>query len=140
MTKQKEWTKKYLLKNGSNSSYLNSRFSRINLRHSNGKGYAWTWLIFKHMSQTKKHSVIESLTNIIVGLITSFVIQLFLYPLLNIPVTIKQNIIITIVFFIVSFIRGYVIRRFFNTFVKWNTILFIANQNPIQTNFIIGMS
>jgi hypothetical protein len=70
------------------------------------------------MSQTKKHSVIESLTNIIVGLITSFVIQLFLYPLLNIPVTIKQNIIITIVFFIVSFIRGYVIRRFFNTFVK----------------------
>jgi len=68
--------------------------------------------------QTKKHSALESFTNIIVGLITSFVIQLFLYPLLNIPVTINQNIIITFVFFIVSFVRGYVIRRIFN---KLNT-------------------
>ena len=68
--------------------------------------------------QTKKHSALETLTNIIVGLITSFVIQLFLYPLLNIPVTIDQNIIITVVFFIVSFVRGYVIRRIFN---KLNT-------------------
>jgi hypothetical protein len=64
--------------------------------------------------QTKKHSALESLINIIVGLITSFVIQLYLYPLLNIPVTINQNIIITFVFFIVSFVRGYVIRRIFN--------------------------
>ena len=68
------------------------------------------------MSQSKKHSAIEALINIIVGLITSFVIQLFLYPLLNIPVTINQNIIITFVFFIVSFVCGYVIRRIFNKF------------------------
>jgi hypothetical protein len=66
------------------------------------------------MSQSKKLSLIETTTNIIVGLITSFLIQLIIYPLLNIPVTINQNIIITIVFFIVSFIRGYVIRRIFN--------------------------
>jgi len=64
--------------------------------------------------QTKKQSVIESLTNIIVGLLTSFLIQLIIYPFLNIPVSINQNIIITIVFFIVSFIRGYLIRRYFN--------------------------
>ena len=68
--------------------------------------------------QTKKQSVIESLTNIIVGLITSFIIQLVIYPLLGIPVTINQNIIITIVFFIVSFLRGYLIRRFFNSIHK----------------------
>ena len=68
--------------------------------------------------QTKKQSVIESLTNIIVGLITSFIIQLVIYPLLGIPVTINQNIIITIVFFIVSFVRGYLIRRFFNVIHK----------------------
>ena len=66
------------------------------------------------LMQTKKQSVIESLTNIIVGLLTSFLIQLIIYPLLNIPVSINQNIIITIVFFIVSFIRGYLIRRYFN--------------------------
>lgn len=64
--------------------------------------------------QSKKHSAFESITNVVVGLILSFVIQLIIYPLLNIPVTLTQNVIITAVFFIVSFIRGYVIRRIFN--------------------------
>jgi hypothetical protein len=64
--------------------------------------------------QSKKHSTLESLTNTVVGLLTSFAIQLVIYPLLNIPVTLNQNIIITIVFFVVSFLRGYLIRRFFN--------------------------
>ena len=64
--------------------------------------------------QTKKQSAIESLTNIIVGLITSFIIQLIIYPLLNIPVTISENILITFVFFVASFLRGYFIRRIFN--------------------------
>ena len=66
------------------------------------------------MSQSKKQSAIESLTNIIVGLITSFLIQLVIYPVLNIPVSLGQNVIITIVFFIVSFLRGYLLRRYFN--------------------------
>ena len=66
------------------------------------------------MKQSKKHSAIESLTQTVVGLITSFVIQLILYPLLNIPVTFSQNLIITFVFFVASFLRGYIIRRIFN--------------------------
>ena len=68
--------------------------------------------------QTKKQSIIESITNTVIGLITSFLIQLILYPLLDIPVTVSQNIIITLVFFSVSIIRGYVIRRFFNKNIK----------------------
>lgn len=67
-------------------------------------------------TQTKKMSLIESLTNIVVGLITSFLIQLIIYPALNIEVSVNQNIVITLVFFAVSFIRGYLIRRFFNLF------------------------
>lgn len=66
--------------------------------------------------QTIKNSILESITNVVAGLITSFVIQLAIYPLLNIPVSINQNIIITFVFFIASFIRGFVIRRIFNRF------------------------
>ena len=46
--------------------------------------------------------------------ITSFLIQLAIYPMLEIPVTITQNVKITIVFFIASFILGYVIRQVFN--------------------------
>ena len=64
--------------------------------------------------QSKKHSAIESITNVIIGLIISFLIQLIIYPFLNIKVSINQNIFITFVFFIASFIRSYVIRRMFN--------------------------
>jgi hypothetical protein len=58
--------------------------------------------------------MIESITNVVFGLIVSFLIQLWIYPALNISVSLNQNIIITIVFFIASFIRGYIIRRIFN--------------------------
>ena len=66
------------------------------------------------MTQTKKQSIIESITQTLIGLIVSLCIQLVIYPLLNIEVTFSQNLIITFVFFIASIIRGYIIRRFFN--------------------------
>ena len=50
--------------------------------------------------QSKKHSIIESVANTVIGLVTSFIIQIIIYPLLDIPVTISQNVIITFVFFI----------------------------------------
>ena len=64
--------------------------------------------------QSKKQSVIESSIQTIIGLGTSILIQVILYPLMGIPVTFSQNLIITAVFFFVSIIRGYLVRRFFN--------------------------
>ena len=64
--------------------------------------------------QTKKFSLIESITNTAVGFLISLLVQLIIYPTLGIPVTLKQNIIITFVFTLVSILRGYVIRRIFN--------------------------
>jgi len=66
------------------------------------------------MKQTKHKSLIESIVQTIIGLGTSILIQVILYPIMGIPVTFAQNIIITIVFFIVSIIRGYLVRRYFN--------------------------
>ena len=66
------------------------------------------------MSQSKKHSVLESFTNTTAGIVTSFVVQLFLYPLLEIEVSLIENIQITIVFLVISIIRMYVLRRIFN--------------------------
>tara|TARA_R110000796_G_scaffold60642_9_gene140307 strand:- start:2001 stop:2213 length:213 start_codon:yes stop_codon:yes gene_type:complete len=65
-------------------------------------------------NQKKKHSFIEAVSGTVIGLLTSFLIQIILYPLMEIPVTISQNIIITTVFFIVSIGRGYLVRRLFN--------------------------
>jgi hypothetical protein len=66
------------------------------------------------MSQSKKHSVIESISNVIAGLIISFLIQLAIYPAMGIKVSYNQNLIITFIFLLASFIRGYAIRRIFN--------------------------
>lgn len=64
--------------------------------------------------QTKKYSLIESITNTFVGFIVSLLIQLIIYPTMGIPVTFSQNIIITFIFTIVSILRGYIVRRMFN--------------------------
>jgi len=66
------------------------------------------------MKQTKRKSLIESVVQTIIGLGTSILIQVILYPLMGIPVTFSQNLIITLVFFTVSIIRGYFVRRIFD--------------------------
>jgi hypothetical protein len=68
------------------------------------------------MTQKKKHSLIESITGTCIGLVTSFLIQITIYPALGIPVSIGQNILITFVFFVASIIRSYLVRRLFNKF------------------------
>ena len=70
------------------------------------------------MKQSKKHSALESTTNVVVGLIISILTQMALFPILGIPVSTKQNAIITAVFFVLSFVRGYIIRRIFNNKIK----------------------
>ena len=46
--------------------------------------------------QNKKLSAVEAITNTVSGLVISFIIQIIIYP------------------FLVSFVRGYIVRRFFN--------------------------
>jgi len=66
------------------------------------------------MNQSKQKSFIESTVQTIICLGASILIQIILYPLMGISVTLSQNIIITMVFFSVSIIRGYFIRRLFD--------------------------
>ena len=64
--------------------------------------------------QTKTFSLIEAITSTLIGFIISLVVQLIIYPIMGIQVTITQNLTITSVFTIVSILRGYIVRRFFN--------------------------
>ena len=66
------------------------------------------------MKQTKQKSLVESIIQTIIGLGTSILIQVILYPMMGIPVTFSQNLIITLVFFTVSIVRGYFVRRIFD--------------------------
>ena len=62
------------------------------------------------MKQSKQKSLAESTVQTIIGLGTSIVLQVVLYPILGIPVSFTQNLIITAVFFIVSIVRGFIVR------------------------------
>ena len=64
--------------------------------------------------QTKTHSFYEALSNTMVGFIISLSATFVIFPLLDIPTSSGQNIVITLFFTVISVIRGYVMRRWFN--------------------------
>lgn len=66
------------------------------------------------MGQSQKQSALESTVNVVSGLVISFIIQLVIYPILGVPMTLHQNLIASGVFFVVSLIRSYIVRRIFN--------------------------
>ena len=66
------------------------------------------------MMQTKYQSLIESLTNILIGYLTALLSQLLIFPLFNIYVTFQDNLLIGLYFTIISLIRSYLVRRYFN--------------------------
>tara|TARA_R110000744_G_scaffold19900_3_gene52298 strand:+ start:7281 stop:7493 length:213 start_codon:yes stop_codon:yes gene_type:complete len=68
--------------------------------------------------QNKKQSMVEAISGTLIGLVFSFMIQVAIYPMLNIPVSIGQNVLITSIFFIASLLRSYLVRRLFNKIFK----------------------
>ncbi len=70
------------------------------------------------MKQTKKHSIYESIANTIIGLVVSYAVQRLIFPLYGIKISESTNIQITFIFFVVSFVRSYTLRRVFNKLHK----------------------
>lgn len=67
------------------------------------------------MSQSRRLSLIESITQQAVGLVISLLIWEFVIkPVWNIQTGIVDNITITLLFTLASIIRGYIFRRLFN--------------------------
>ena len=64
--------------------------------------------------QLKKHSFIESITNVIVGYGVALLSQIIIFPIFGIKVTIRDNVLIGLFFTVVSIIRSYALRRIFN--------------------------
>lgn len=82
------------------------------------RGYLWRrWFNIKvHINgQPKLESLIEQLLNVLSGLILStFVIQPLAFPLFDISTTHSENFQMAVIFTIVSIIRSYYWRRWFN--------------------------
>lgn len=68
--------------------------------------------------QTKKQSLMESLTNVAVGYGVSLLSLFIIFPLLGIESSTSKNLLITLYFTVLSIVRSYVLRRFFNKKIK----------------------
>ena len=64
--------------------------------------------------QSKKQSFIESLTSTTIGVIIGIVLNLTILPIFGYPVSLSDSLWISVIFTIVSIIRSYIIRRWFN--------------------------
>lgn len=66
------------------------------------------------MKQSKKQSLKETVISTFIGLAVSLITQIVIFPLYGMQVSFNQNIQITIIFTVVSILRGYLVRRYFN--------------------------
>ena len=64
--------------------------------------------------QTKYQSLIESFTHILIGYLTALLSQVLIFPLFDINVSLQDNLLIGLYFTIISLIRSYLVRRYFN--------------------------
>ncbi len=64
--------------------------------------------------QSKRESMIESLTSVGIGWLIGVILNMLVLPLFDYDVSLTDGILISIIFTAVSVIRSYAIRRFFN--------------------------
>jgi len=64
--------------------------------------------------QSRLQSLLESFANIAIGYLVALAAQLIVFPLMDIPVRLDQNLAIGAIFTIVSLARSYALRRAFN--------------------------
>ena len=64
--------------------------------------------------QSRLGSLVESLTNVAVGLVISLLSQIVIFGAYGIHLTLGDNVMITVWFTVVSVVRSFAIRRYFN--------------------------
>jgi len=66
------------------------------------------------MSQSRRMSMIEAVTNVLVGYGVAVLAQRAIFPLFGIAVSLGDNLAIGAAFTVVSLVRSYAVRRMFN--------------------------
>ncbi len=64
--------------------------------------------------QTRLESVLESIVNVLIGFFLALASQLVIFPMYDIAVPLSTNLWIGAWFTLISLVRSYVIRRWFN--------------------------
>ena len=81
------------------------------------------------MQQSKLESLAEVCLNVGIGWVIALITQFIVFPMFGIDVTVGEQLLISVIFTIVSIIRGYVIRRWFNAGIHRIVIAFVKRVN-----------
>ena len=65
--------------------------------------------------QTKRQSRIETLTSVFVGWLIGVILNMLVLPLFDYNITVTDSLLVSLIITVVSVVRGYLIRRFFNS-------------------------
>ena len=65
--------------------------------------------------QSRWMSLVEAVTNIVVGYGLAVLTQIAVFPLFGLQVALRETILLGLIFTLVSLIRSYTLRRIFNT-------------------------
>lgn len=68
--------------------------------------------------QTKTQSLIESAINILIGYFVALLSQLIIFPMFDIHIGLGDNLMIGAWFTLISLVRSYAVRRWFNEHCK----------------------
>lgn len=66
------------------------------------------------MSQSRRHSLFETLAGTAIGFAVSVLASMVVYPIFGHAFTLGENTGITLIFTVLSIARGYAVRRLFN--------------------------
>jgi hypothetical protein len=64
--------------------------------------------------QTRTQSMIEACANVLVGYLVALLSQLLVFPMFDIHIPLSSNLAIGAWFTVISLVRSYVLRRWFN--------------------------
>lgn len=66
------------------------------------------------MSQTRRQSAIEAVTNIAVGYSVNMAANFLIFPLFGWQISVVENLALGVIYTVISFARSYVLRRIYN--------------------------
>lgn len=70
------------------------------------------------MTQTRLSSFVEAWTNVLIGFGINWIANMAVLPLFGFPVSAGQAFNIGLIFTVISIVRSYVIRRWFNRMLQ----------------------
>lgn len=88
------------------------------------------------MKQGKLTSFLEAVTGVLIGFSISITVQIVGYPLLGVKISVVDNLYMCTILTVVSIVRTYVIRRFFETQLHKFIVRFSNGLNSLYRRYL----